>query len=162
MLRAAPPVRLSVPPLIVPLTRVHEPLVASSVLLGGMNVWLEMWHTRPLIVDGQQMLAAAAISLPYVFVSRAIFPGAENQQERSLEEHYLKHRHLILIMLAIPTIVSVATHMLLDGVRYYGWEAWWAAARIAAPLALLPFAHPRIQRSGLVALNLLQLVGLFR
>jgi len=138
------------------------PLVASSVLLGGMNVWLEMWHTRPLIVDGQQMLAAAAISLPYVFVSRAIFPGAENQQERSLEEHYLKHRHLILIMLAIPTIVSVATHMLLDGVRYYGWEAWWAAARIAAPLALLPFAHPRIQRSGLVALNLLQLVGLFR
>ncbi len=103
------------------------PLVASSVLLGGMNVWLEMWHTRPfVIVDGSQMLAAAAISLPYVFVSRAIFPGAEGQQERSLEEHYLKHRHLILVLLAIPTVVSVASHMLLDGVRYQGWEAWWS------------------------------------
>ena len=29
------------------------PLVASSVLFGGMNVWLEMWHSRPyLTVDG--------------------------------------------------------------------------------------------------------------
>lgn len=139
------------------------PLVASSVLLGGMNVWLEMWHTRPfVIVDGSQMLAAAAISLPYVFVSRAIFPGAEDQQERSLEEHYLKHRHIILVMLAVPTIVSVASHMLLDGVRYQGWHAWWVAARIAAPLALLPFASQRVQRGGLVGLNLLQLVGLFR
>ena len=80
------------------------------------------------------MLAAAAISLPYVFVSRAIFPGAEDQQERSLEEHYLKHRHLILVLLAVPTIVSVASHMLLDGVRYHGWDAWWVVARIAAPL----------------------------
>ena len=91
-------------------------------------------HAPFVIVDGSQMLAAAAISLPYVFVSRAIFPGAEDQQKRSLEEHYLKHRHLILVMLAIPTIVSVASHMLLDGVRYHGWEAWWVAARIAAPL----------------------------
>src|SRR3954462_12391621 len=43
------------------------PLVASSVLFGGMNVWLEMWHTRPFVtVDGIQMLTAAAVSLPYV------------------------------------------------------------------------------------------------
>jgi hypothetical protein len=139
------------------------PLVASSVLLGGMNVWLEMWHTRPyVIVDGSQMLAAAAISLPYVFVSRAIFPGVEDQEERSLEEHYLKHRHIILIMLAVPTIISVGSHMLLDHVRYSGWEAWWVVARIAAPLALFPFAQRHVQRYGLAALNVLQLIGLFR
>jgi len=139
------------------------PLVASSVLLGGMNVWLEMWHTKPYVeVDGAQMLAAAAISLPYVFVSRAIFPGVEDQEERSLEEHYLKHRHIILVMLAVPTIISVSSHMLLDHVRYYGWEAWWVVARIGAPLALLPFAHRNVQRGGLVALNVLQLIGLFR
>jgi hypothetical protein len=139
------------------------PLVASSVLLGGMNVWLEMWHTRPyVIVDGSQMLAAAAISLPYVFVSRAIFPSADDQQERSLEEHYLKHRHLILILLTLPTVVSVGSHILLDGVRYIGWEAWWVAARIAAPLALFPFPQRNVQRVGLAALNVLQLIGLFR
>lgn len=41
------------------------PLVASSVMLGGMNVWLELWYSRPYItVDGLQMLIAAAVSLP--------------------------------------------------------------------------------------------------
>lgn len=137
------------------------PLVASSVLLGGMNVWLQMWHTRPYVtVDGIQMLTAAAVSLPYVFVSRAIFPGMEDDEERSLEEHYLRHRKLILIMLAIPTIVSVVSHMALDQIRYTGWDAAWAVARSALPLALIPFASRNVQRGGLVALNLLQLLGL--
>jgi len=139
------------------------PLVASSVLLGGMNIWLEMWHTRPYVtVNGPQMLVAAAISLPYVFVSRAIFPGDEDQREHSLEEHYLNHRLLILALLAIPIIVSIGSHILLDGVRYTGWEAWWAAARVAMPLLLIPFPNRTAQRCGLIALNLLQLIGLFR
>ena len=137
------------------------PLVASSVMLGGMNIWLQMWHTRPLVtVDGIQMLTAAAVSLPYVFVSRAIFPGVEDQPERSLEEHYLRHRKMILILLAVPTMVSVASHVLLDNVRYEGLDAWWAGARIALPLLLLPFASRFVQRAGLGALNLVQLLGL--
>jgi hypothetical protein len=137
------------------------PLVASSVLLGGMNVWLQMWYTRPYVtVDGVQMLTAAAVSLPYVFVSRAIFPGAEQQPEHSLEDHYLRHRKMILILLAVPPIVAVATHIALDGVRYGGWDAGWVAARIAGPLLLIPFASRGVQRAGLAALNLVQLVGL--
>ena len=43
----------------------------------------------------------------YVFVSRAIFPGQEEESERNLEEHYLKHRRILLVMLAVPTAVSV-------------------------------------------------------
>jgi hypothetical protein len=137
------------------------PLVASSVLFGGMNVWLQMWYSRPYVtVDGTQMLTAAAVSLPYVFVSRAIFPGVENQPERSLEEHYLKHRKMILILLVIPTVVSVASHLLLDRIHYTLWDSLWAAARIAVPLLLLPFASLRVQRGGLGVLNLVQLVGL--
>ena len=137
------------------------PLVASSVLFGGMNVWLEMWHTRPFVtVDGIQMLTAAAVSLPYVFVSRAIFPGLENKAERSLEEHYLKHRKLILIMLAVPPIVSVSSHILLDRVRYSGLEEIWVVTRTMLPLVLIPFASRSTQRGGLVALNLLQILGL--
>lgn len=139
------------------------PLVASSVLLGGMNIWLQMWLTRPYVtVNGIQMIVAAAISLPYVFVSRAIFPGSENSPERSLEEHYLRHRVMILFLLVIPTIFSVSSHILLDGFRYRGWEAWWVAARIAAPLLLMPFGSRTVQRGGLLVLNLLQLAGLFR
>jgi hypothetical protein len=139
------------------------PLVASSVLLGGMNVWLQMWLARPYVtVNGLQMLTAAAISLPYVFVSRAIFPGDEDEPERSLEDHYIRHRKIILIMLAIPTIFSVSSHTLIDHFHYKTWELWWAAARIGIPLLLVPFAHAKIQRRGLAALNVLQLVGLFR
>ena len=139
------------------------PLVASSVLLGGMNVWLQMWLSRPYVtVDGIQMLAAAAVALPYVFVSRAIFPGDEGAAEHSLEDHYLRHRTLILILLAIPTMVSGASHILIDGYPYKGWEIWWIVGRIALPLLLLPFASRKVQRGGLAALNVLQLVGLFR
>ena len=106
------------------------------------------------------MLAAAAISLPYVFVSRAIFPGQENRPERSLEEHYLKHRKLILILLVVPTIISVTSHVLMDQVHYRGLDAYWAAGRVAVPLLLIPFANLKVQRVGLVVLNLFQLIGL--
>lgn len=139
------------------------PLVASSVLLGGMNIWLQMWLARPYaIMNGIQMVAAAAIALPYVFVSRAIFPGAEEKRERSLEEHYLRHRKIILLLLAIPTIISVTSHVLLDHFRYKPWEVWWAGGRIVLPLLLLPFPDRRVQRGGLAVLNVLQLIGLFR
>jgi hypothetical protein len=137
------------------------PLVASSVLFGGMNVWLQMWYARPFVtVDGIQMLTAALVSLPYVFVSRAIFPGAEEKPETSLEDHYLRHRKLILILLVVPTVVSVTSHALFDGVRYQGLDLLWIAARIALPLLLLPFGQRGVQRGGLAALNLLQLLGL--
>jgi hypothetical protein len=137
------------------------PLVASSVMLGGMNVWLEMWYSRPYVtVDGTQMLTAAAVSLPYVFVSRAIFPGAEQQPERSLEEHYHRHRKMILTLLAVPTIVSVGSHVGLDRVPYTAADVAWVAARTSIPLLLLPFSGRGIQRAGLALLNLVQLVGL--
>ena len=108
------------------------------------------------------MLTAAAVSLPYVFVSRAIFPAAKEEEERSLEEHYLKHRELILIMLVVPMFFSVGFHIWIDKVPYPTIDLIWAAARIALPLVLIPFANRTVQRSGLVALNLLQLAGLFR
>ncbi len=137
------------------------PLVATSVLLGGMNVWLQMWHTRQLItVDGIQMLTAAAVSLPYVFVSRAIFPGREREGEQSLEEHYLRHRKLILALLATPPVISVLSHVTLDGVHYSGIDEAWVAARAALPLLLIPFGSRIVQRAGLALLILLQLLGL--
>ena len=60
------------------------PLLACLVLLGGMNVWLTTWQTRHNVsLTGWQLLAAAGISLPYVFVSRAMFPGQEREPETS-------------------------------------------------------------------------------
>ena len=137
------------------------PLVASSVMLGGMNVWLEMWYSRPYVaVDGLQMLTAAAVSLPYGFVSRAIFPGSEDKPERSLEEHYLKHRKIILILLAVPPLVSVVSHIALDRVPYMAADLLWVGARTALPLVLLAFPGRTMLGWGLATINLVQLVGL--
>ena len=69
---------------------------------------------------------------------------------------------IILILLATPTAISVTTHVLLDHFRYKPWEVWWVAARVALPLLLIFFPQRRVQRSGLAALNLTQLLGLFR
>jgi uncharacterized membrane protein len=139
------------------------PLLAFVVLLGGMNVWLTTWQTRhDVTVGGWQMLAAAGIALPYVFVSRAMFPGQEKQPELSLEGHYLKHRLLILSVLVMPPVVSVLSKALLDDIHDYGWREGWITARIAAPLLLMPFRARPAQRAGLGGFVALELTGLFR
>ena len=139
------------------------PLLGVIVMLGGMNVWLTMWHVRSDVTVGAwQMLAATGVAMPYVFISRAMFPGQEENPERSLEEHYLKHRKLILLLLAVPVIVQTISKLLLDGLRDVGWEHLWMVVRIVWPLALIPFANRAVHRAGLAGLNLLLLVGLFR
>jgi hypothetical protein len=100
--------------------------------------------------------------LPYVFVSRAMFPGEEKDPEASLEDHYLKHRVLILAVLTLPPVVSVISKALLDDIHEYGFREAWITARIAAPLLLLPFRRRSVQRTGLGAFVLLELAGLFR
>lgn len=139
------------------------PLLAAIVLLGGMNVWLTTWQTHQhALVNGWQMLAAAGISLPYVFVSRAMFPGQEKDPEKSLEEHYLKHRILILSVMTVPPVVSVISKALLDDIHEYGLREAWITARVAAPLLLMPFRSRKAQRGGLGAFVILELTGLFR
>jgi hypothetical protein len=139
------------------------PLLAGIVLLGGMNVWLTTWETSHSAgLNGWQMLTAAGISLPYVFISRAMFPGQERKPESSLEDHYLKHRVLILLLLTAPPVVSAVSKLLLDDIRYYGWREAWIAVRICAPLALIVFRGRGMQRAGLGAFVILELIGLFR
>jgi hypothetical protein len=139
------------------------PLLGTIVMLGGMNVWLTMWHVRQDAgIDALQMLAATGVAMPYVFISRAMFPGAERETERSLEDYYLRHRLLILAVLTIPPVVSVISKILLDKVQEHGWELEWIVARTAMPLILMPLSGRRAQRFGLGAFSLLELVGLFR
>jgi len=108
------------------------------------------------------MLAAAGIALPYVFVSRAMFPGEEKDPELSLEDHYLRHRVLILAMLTVPPVVGALSRALLDDIHDYGLREAWMTVRIIAPLALMPFRGRKAQRAGLGGFVLLELVGLFR
>jgi hypothetical protein len=139
------------------------PLLGTIVMLGGMNVWLTMWHVRQDVgVTAWQMLAATGVAMPYVFISRAMFPGAERESERSLEDHYLKHRVLILLVLVIPPVVSLISKIVLDRVWDRGWDLEWICVRILMPLVLMPLAGRNAQRLGLGAFTILELVGLFR
>jgi hypothetical protein len=139
------------------------PLLGTIVMLGGMNVWLTMWHVRQDVTVGAwQMLAATGVAMPYVFVSRAMFPGAERESERSLEEHYLRHRVLILLVLTIPPVVSLVSKILLDRVLDHGWDLEWIGARTLMPLLIISLSRVGAQRAGLGAFAALELAGLFR
>lgn len=139
------------------------PLLCTIVMLGGMNVWLTMWHLHDAVeVTAWQMVAAAFVALPYVFVSRAMFPGQEMKQELSLEEHYLKHRKLILLILTVPPVASAASRVFLDHTHFYGWRELWLALRVFVPLALIPIPSCPAQRIGLGFFALFEFAGLFR
>ena len=137
------------------------PLLAAVVLFGCMNIWLVYWRFRHGIeFDAWRMLAAAGVALPYIFISRAMFPSVGSAT--SLEDHYITNRRVILIALAISPIVSATSNLALSGGGYPGWAAPWIGARIAGPLLLIPFANPIIQRGGLAAILALLVIGLFR
>ncbi len=137
------------------------PLLAAVVLMGGMNVWLVYWQTsQGVTLNAWRMLSAAGVALPYIFISRAMFPPAA--EATSLEDHYLAHRGLLLCALAVPPLVSAVSNIALNGGSYTGWGAAWIMLRIAAPLILIFFGSRLIQRVGLAGIVSLLLVGLFR
>lgn len=140
---------------------VCTPLIAVIVLLGCMNLWLSFWTPAQFTdLDPWRMISTAGVALPYVFVSRAMFPGGGGAT--SLEDHYLAHRRIMLIALTIPPVVALTAGALRGGGLPFDWHAVWAGLRIAAPLALLPFSGRLIHRVGLTVIVLLLIVGLFR
>lgn len=137
------------------------PLLAVIVLLGSMNLWLRFWDSRDIAEPGPwQMISFAAFALPYVFLSRAMFPGAGGAT--SLEDHYLEHRRVMLLALATPPVVSLMSAATLGGGLTPEWTTIWVGLRVLAPLALLPFTARTTNRIGLSAIVVLLVIGLFR
>lgn len=137
------------------------PLLACTVLFGSMNVWLVHWGARDGVTfDVWRLLSAAGVALPYVFISRAMFPSAD--QKRPLDEHYLEHRTIILTALTVSPIVSASSNLLLNGVTFDIWGGAWIALRILSPLLLIPFSSPMANRTGLGFIVMLLVAGLFR
>lgn len=137
------------------------PLIAAIVLLGAMNLWLSFWAVREGVdLNGWRMLGVAGIALPYVFISRAMFPapGAGS----SLEEQYFAHRRVMLCALAASPIVSMATNLFVNNGAQMNLNTLWLVLRIATPLALLPFKNRSTNRVGLSFMAVLLLIGLFR
>jgi hypothetical protein len=140
---------------------VCAPLIALIVLLGAMNLWLSFWAIRDTVaLNGWRMLGVAGIALPYVFISRAMFPGAGGSA--SLEDHYFAHRRVLLLALATSPVVSMLTNLIVNQGLMLSWNTLWLTLRIVTPLALLPFSGRTANRLGLGSMVLLLFVGLFR
>jgi|SRR5215217_1027738 len=140
---------------------VSPPLLALIILLGSMNLWLRFWAVRDSVEFGAwALINMTCVALPYVFLSRAMFQPAG--ETRSLEEHYLEHRRIILIVLALSPIFSLINAALVTRTLGLDWSSIWVGLRVAAPLLLIPFASRTVQRVGLAGIVALLLVGLFR
>jgi hypothetical protein len=139
---------------------VCTPLIGLVVLAGGMNIWVRYWHTQHDVhFSPWWLLSAVGVTVPFIFVSRAMFPTPS--ERKSLEEHYMAQRKVLLLALTVPPCVSAGSN-LLAGNLYTGWPAVWMALRIAAPLALIPFNSRIVQRIGLSLFAALLLLGMFR
>lgn len=123
------------------------PLLGFVVLLAVMRQWIGFWHARDdFTMDTPRMIAAACIALPYVFVSRLIFPGASGAP--SLDDHYMAHRRAILIGLAASPVAALVANSVVEGQAPSAWHL----SGMAIPLVLVPFNGRVINRVGLLLL----------
>lgn len=140
---------------------VCAPLLALVVLVGVMNLWLRFWTSREVVEVGPwQLINLLGMALPFVFVSRAMFPGAGD--EPSLEAHFMRHRRVMLLALAATPAVSLIWYVALAGGLKATWSTTWVVLRMTLPLALLPFNGLTANRIGLGAIAAWLVVGLFR
>lgn len=140
---------------------ISPPLLALIILLGAMNLWLRFWSVRESIEFGAwSLIIMTCVALPYVFLSRAMFQPAG--ATGSLEEHYLVHRRVILVMLALSPVFSLLNAAFVTRTLALDWSSIWVGLRVAAPLLLIPFGSRTVQRLGLAGIAGLLVVGLFR
>lgn len=137
------------------------PLIAVIVLLGVMNIWLRFWPYQDTdVLTPWQLISLVGVAVPYIFVSRAMFPVGGGSI--GLEDHYLAHRKTLLIALALPPAVSMIRTATLLGGLSLDWSIFWTVCRLLAPLVLLLFPGRMANRLGLAAITVWMVIGLFR
>jgi hypothetical protein len=139
---------------------VCTPLIAGTVLLGVMNIWLRFWTAADtLVLSAWQLIGIVALAVPYIFISRAVFPAGGGI---ALEDHYLAHRRTILLALAVPPAVA----MMRTATQFSGlvpnWDLAWTFCRLLGPLVLMLFPGRSANRLGLALILVWMFVGLFR
>lgn len=140
---------------------ISTPLMALCLMLGVMNAWISFWARREMLeVGGEIMVITVLTALPYVFVSRLLFPRAG--ESISLEEHFFQHRRLMLLGLVAPVIVGRGYPLLTDGIYPTGFLGLYFAARTVVPLLLIFIANRWANRIGLAVLAVILAAGLFR
>ena len=129
-------------------------LVSTFIILSIGDQWMSVANNRDALqMDARNLFTVLGICLPYIFVSRALFPQ-KLEQWGSLEEFYIAERHEFLGVLMIPPIASVLSN-LIAGTLPPDELLSFAIVKgpiLLGPLLLMFTARVRIHRVVLVAL----------
>lgn len=123
------------------------PALGFIVLLLLMRQWIAYWSFREVMtLSTPRMIAAACVALPFVFVSRLIFPASSSAAP--LDDHFFAHRRAILLGLAASPFAALTAGFLNDGLA----PSPWNATGVLLPIALIPFKNRLVNLAGLALL----------
>jgi hypothetical protein len=134
-------------------------LLGLLILLSAARQWLSFWGGREVLTMGPwQVLTCMGMSLPYIFISQAMFPQ-EHQSCADIDDHYLQNSRQLLITLLIPPLVSLIFNLVLQG--FYWDYATTYALPLLVPVALAFSKRQWQHRVGLSLLVVNVLVLMF-
>lgn len=82
------------------------PLLSAQIVFSAVAVWLAAWGgADEQVVDQVALLGALGITLPYVFISVAMFPR-DASVGKSLDTHYLSHSQSLIGALIVTRLTA--------------------------------------------------------
>lgn len=98
--RADKPVRLGI----------CTPLLALAIVSVIVAQWNMSWSFRDQIkMQPMELVWNLGSTLPYIFLSHAIFPKHAEKWE-SLDDYYLDHRRVLLTLLMIAPVIAIVSN----------------------------------------------------
>jgi hypothetical protein len=134
-------------------------LLGLLVLLNAARQWLSFWESRDVLTMGPwEVLVCMGMSLPYIFISQAMFP-----QERGncidFDGYYLQNSRPLLLALLIPPVVSFSYNVALQGFDWSYVNTY--ALPLLVPIVLVFSKRQWLHRIGLTLLVFNVLVLMF-
>jgi hypothetical protein len=134
-------------------------LLGILVLLSVAQQWLSFWGARNVLTMGPwEVLTCMGMSLPYIFISQAMFPQA-NENCTDLDAHYLQNSRSLLLALLVPPTVSLAYNVAVQGFNW-GYAINYVLP-LVVPIALVFSMRRWLHRAGLSLLVVHVLVLMF-
>ena len=106
--------------------RTRRPIGALTLLLGLVLVlsicrqWLSIWSAHETLdTDAWTILPVLFVAGPFVFLSQAMFPRADDDWG-SHDEYYFGHRRVLLGVLLISPLVSLISNLMSEGLAGRG------------------------------------------
>jgi hypothetical protein len=133
-------------------------MLALSILSFAVSQWYLAWGNRQALTVGPwQLLVCLGVTLPFVFVSQAMFPK-QTDRWASLDDYYLEHRKVLLIALSVSPAVSVVSNVLLFRGTVTQSDVLRVAFTILVPIALTWSRNRWVHAAGLLVVSLFYLL----